>query len=156
MLERCRDLPERAFAPGDVLIHEGERTGCLFILREGTLRVCRGDVEFATVTEPGSVLGEMSVLLDAPHTASVRAVTTAKVHVIERAADFLAANPDLVLPIARLLARRLKNASTYLVNLREQFQNYQNHFGMIDEVLESIMHQQDETFPPAKDLPPDP
>jgi CRP/FNR family cyclic AMP-dependent transcriptional regulator len=46
----------------------------------------------------------MSLLLERPHTASVRAVTLAKVHVIEQATEFLNANPHIALPIARLLA----------------------------------------------------
>lgn len=56
--------------------------------------------------------------LDQPHTASVRAVTDAKVHVIEDASQFLSANPNTLLPIATLLARRLQSATTYLVNLQ--------------------------------------
>ncbi len=66
---------------------------------------------------------------------------------IERAAEFLEAHPDAALPIAKLLARRLQHATGYLVDLKHQFQGYQDHFGMIDEVLESFTHQQDESFP---------
>jgi CRP/FNR family transcriptional regulator, cyclic AMP receptor protein len=156
LLELCRGCPQRELAPGAVLIEEGERSGRLFVLAAGTLEVYRGDVAFATATEPGAVFGEMSVLLDLPHTASVRALTPTRVHVVERAAEFLEAHPDAALPIAMLLARRLQHATSYLVDLKHQFQGYQDHFGMIDEVLESFTHQQDESFPPADELPPDP
>jgi CRP-like cAMP-binding protein len=155
LLDHCRGCPQRELAPGAVLIEEGERSGRLFVLAAGTLEVYRGDVAFATATEPGAVFGEMSVLLDLPHTASVRALTAATVYVVEPASAFLAAHPDAALPIATLLARRLQNATTYLVDLKRQFQDHQGHFGMIDEVLDSFTHQQDETFPPADDLPPD-
>jgi CRP/FNR family transcriptional regulator, cyclic AMP receptor protein len=155
LLDHCQGCPQRELAPGTVLLHEGERSGRLFVLVEGALEVYRGDVAFATASEPGAVFGEMSVLLDLPHTASVRALTPARVYVIEQAPAFLAARPDAVLPIATLLARRLQNATTYLVDLKHQFQDYRDHFGMIDEVLESFSHQQDESFPPADDLPPD-
>lgn len=156
LLESCPDGVEREVAAGTILIREGERSDCLYVLVDGTLEVFRGDVAFATVTEQGAVLGEMSVLLDQPHTASVKAVSPVRIRVIEQATSFLASHPELVLPIAQLLARRLQNASTYLVNLKQQFRGYQDHFGMIDEVLESIMHQQETKFPPPDDLPPDP
>jgi CRP-like cAMP-binding protein len=113
-------------------------------------------VEIALASEPGAMFGEMSVLLNVPHTASVRAVTPAKVHVIEKASEFLSAHPDVALPIAGLLARRLQNATTYLVNLKHQFQDHANHLGMVDEVLESIVYRQHETFTPANELPADP
>lgn len=156
LLDHCRRFDERQIAPGAVLLREGERSGRLLVLAEGTLEVYRGDVEVALVSEPGAVFGEMAVLLDQPHTASVRAVTRAKIHVIEDASQFLNANPHVLLPIATLLARRLQSATTYLVNLKLQFQDQKNHFGMVDEVLESLVHQQDESFPPAADLPDEP
>ncbi len=156
LLDYCRGFPERAIEAGTVLLEEGERSGRLYVLVEGTLEVYRGDVDFATVSEPGAVFGEMSVLLDMAHTASVRALTPVRVHVIDEAAAFLAAHPDALLPIATLLARRLRNASAYLVDLKRQFQDQKDHFGMIDEVLESFTAQQEETFLPPDELPPDP
>jgi CRP-like cAMP-binding protein len=149
-------MAQSEFAPGGVLLRDGERSGRMFVLAEGTLEVFRDDVEIALASEPGAMFGEMSVLLNMPHTASVRAVTPAKVHVIEKASEFLSAHPDVALPIAGLLARRLQNATTYLVNLKHQFQDHANHLGMVDEVLESIVYRQHETFTPANELPADP
>ena len=156
LLDHCRRLVERQIAPGAVLLREGERSGRLFVLAEGTLEVYRGEVQVALVSEPGAIFGEMAVLLEQPHTASVRAVTEARVHVVEDASQFLNANPDVLLPIATLLARRLQSATTYLVNLKHQFQDRTDHLGMVDEVLESLTHQQDENFPPAAALPEEP
>ena len=156
LLDHCHGFVEREFAPGSVLLQEGERSGRLLVLAEGTLEVYRGEVAVALVSEPGAVFGEMAVLLDQAHTASVRAVTEAKVHVIDDAAQFLSAHPDSLLPIATLLARRLRSATTYLVNLKLQFQDQQNHFGMVDEVLESLSHQQHDDFTSGADLPPEP
>ncbi len=91
LLDLCRGGPERELAAGDVLIEGGERSGRLFVPVAGTLEDYLGDVAFVTATEPGAMLGEMSVLLDLPHTASVRAIVPSKVHVVERAAEFLEA-----------------------------------------------------------------
>jgi len=156
LLDYCRDLTQIEIASGDVLLREGERSGKLYVLADGTIEVFRGEVEIAHVSEPGAVFGEMSVLLNLPHTASVRAATPAKLHVIENAPEFLRENPEAALPIATLLAKRLQNANDYLVNLKLQYQDREDHLGMVDEVLESLINQQDGDFVPADDLPREP
>ncbi len=156
VLEICRGLPETAVEPGGIILTENERTGRLYVLAEGTLEVFRGDVSIAFVTEPGAVFGEMSFLLDLPHTASVRAVGPSKIFVIDDALDYFRQNPVLMIPIAQLLARRLQSCNTYLVDLKHQFQDRSDHFGMVDQVLESLMNRQNEDFTPGGDLPAEP
>jgi CRP-like cAMP-binding protein len=156
LLEHCRDCPTRTLAKGDVVLAENARSGQLFVLVRGMLEVHRGAVEIALVDEPGALFGEMAVLLERPHTASVRAVSEAVVHVIDDAEAFLAARPALAMPIARLLARRLQNVTSYLVDLKQQFADRADHLGMVDEVLESLSHEQGEAFLPAEELPPEP
>jgi len=105
---------------------------------------------------PGAILGEMSILLDTPHTATVRTVSPATMYVVENAAEFLQAHPELALVIARLLAQRLNAATTYLVDLKQQFEGRRDHLGMVDEVLDSLIHQQHAEFTPGSDRQPDP
>ena len=156
LLQHCKDCPKRALEPGTVLLTEGERAGKLFVLAEGVLEVFRDDVEISVIDDPGAVFGEMSVLLDAPHTASVRTLTAAVVHVVEDPQAFLAANPAIAVPLATLLARRLQNVTNYLVDLKQQFRDQDGHLGMVDEVLESLANEQGDRFIPAADLPAEP
>lgn len=156
MLTLTEGFPEIDLAAGEVIIEEKGTSDRLYVLAEGVLEVFRGDVGVAFVTEPGAIFGEMALLLDIPHTASVRAATPAKVRVIEKAMDYLSAHPAAMVPIARLLARRLQRSTTYLVDLKRQFQSHRDHFGMVDEVLESLHHQQDRSFTPGGDLPAEP
>jgi len=143
LLHACRDNDVVAFAAGDQLIREGASTGHLYVLVRGALEVYRDDVSISIVTEPGAVVGEMSLLLDVPHTASVRALEPSDVYVIDNGLDYLQANPAAMVPIARLLAYRLQGATGYLVNLKHQFQDHSNHLAIVDEIVESIIHQQD-------------
>ncbi len=156
MLTLCQNVPLTTLEEGQIVMMENERSDQLVVLAEGHLEVYRDDVSIALVNEPGAIFGEMSVLLNRPHTASVRATTPAKVHIVEDAQAFLLANPACVLPIAYLLARRLHNSTTYLVDMKRQFQDQADHFGMVDEVLESLAHEQDEVFTPDPELPADP
>ena len=156
LLDLTRDFPEIALSAGETFLSKGDTSDKLFVLAEGAVEVHRDGVTIATVTEPGSVFGEMSILLGIPHTADVRAATNAKLRHIENAIDHLAKNPALALPIAQLLARRLQNSTTYLVDLKKQFRNKADHFSMVDQVLESLANQQDEEFTPDDDLPSEP
>jgi CRP/FNR family transcriptional regulator, cyclic AMP receptor protein len=156
LLDHCRYWPRLELAPGAVLLREGERSGRVFVLAQGCMMVHRGEVEIVLIDDPGAVFGEMSALLDVPHTTSVSATTPAVVHVVDNPTGYFGKNPELLLPIARLLARRLQNLTSYLVDLKRQYQDREDHLGMVDEVLESLTHEQGRGFIPASELPDEP
>ncbi|MGB2933393.1 MAG: cyclic nucleotide-binding domain-containing protein [Methyloceanibacter sp.] len=146
ILDICAGAARTEFPAETVLLSEGETSGQLYILAEGSVEVLRGDTQVAVVSEPGAVFGEMSVLLDRPHTATVRATSPIGVFVFEDAESFLKAHPEIAFFLSRLLAERLNAATTYLVDLKRQFEGHANHFGMVGEVLETLIHQQSEDF----------
>jgi CRP-like cAMP-binding protein len=73
--------------------------------------VVRDGKHVTTIKTPGAVIGEMSVLLDVPQTATVRAVSEVEFFVIDNAIEVLRQHPDWLMQIARLLAQRV-NATT--------------------------------------------
>lgn len=156
ILEHVAAAPLADVAPGTVLLSEGGRSGHLYILADGAVEVLRGNTTVAIVAEPGAIFGEMSVLLDLPHTATVKALSPAKVYAIDDAGSFLRAHPDIAFSLARLLAQRLNAATTYLVDIKRQFAGESTHLGMVGEILESLMHQPDEAVAPGSDREPDP
>src|SRR5215471_19179637 len=97
MLQYCVGGREQNVAAGETILHEGGRTGRLYILMDGRVEVVRGDVVVASIAEPGAIFGEMSVLLEQDHTAAVRAATDAKVYRIDDAAGFLRNQPEVAL-----------------------------------------------------------
>jgi len=105
-------------APGMALIEQGGKTGQLYVLKEGQLEVQRDGKHVSTIRTPGAVVGEMSVLLDVPQTATVRALTEVDFFVIDNAIEVLRAHPDWLLQIARLLAQRV-NTTTALLTKTE-------------------------------------
>ena len=74
-------LPLETYQAGQTVIAEGSRTGRLLILAKGKVAIVKEDTEIATVAEPGALFGELSALLDQPHTADVRALETSQFHV---------------------------------------------------------------------------
>jgi CRP-like cAMP-binding protein len=147
-------LPAIRFDAGIALLVEGESTGRLYMLIDGEVEVLRGDTRVMVANQPGAIFGEMSVLLGVPHTATVKTVVASTVYVIDDAETFLQAHPEIAFVVARLLAQRLNAATTYLVDLKRQFEGRGDHMEMVGDVLESLIHQQSREFVPGSDRQP--
>ena len=130
----------RQFTAGGIVIDQGEQTGELLVLVSGEVEVLRDGVRVAKAREPGVVFGEMSALLGGPATATVRALTETVFSVIEQPREFLIAHPEVSLYVAELLARRLNALNKYLIDVKRQYEGH-DHLGMVDEVLEALMHR---------------
>ena len=114
------------YQPGEMVIADGSKTGRLLILKKGTVTIEKEGTEIAKVTEPGAVFGELSVLLDQPHAADVRALESSQFHVAN-AATLLEHNPMAVLYVATVLARRLEGANHALIQLKSQLKTGEPH-----------------------------
>jgi CRP-like cAMP-binding protein len=156
ILDHCSGAVQRQVPAGTFLIHEGGKTGHLFILIEGRLEVIKGDAVVAILSEPGAVLGEMSVLLDQPHTATVRAASDSLVYELDDAAGFLREQPEVSLLLARLLAQRLNVATTYLADLMHQYADHGTHLSMVGEILQSMINLPPMQVAPGSDRQSDP
>ncbi|MFM8538843.1 MAG: cyclic nucleotide-binding domain-containing protein [Planctomycetaceae bacterium] len=78
-------LDARTFAPGEVLVHEGDVGDEMYFLTRGRVEVLRGlPPERLTSLTPGSFFGELAILKDAPRAATVRALTDVEVYAVRR------------------------------------------------------------------------
>jgi CRP-like cAMP-binding protein len=148
-------LAERTLEAGSVLLAEGETSGLLYVLIEGEVEILKGSFQVNAVADPGAIFGEISLLLGKPHMATVRAVSDCRVHVVEGGADFLKSNPEIAFELSTLLAQRLHGLTTYLVDLKRQYEHHDDHLGVVDDVLETLSHQQRSTFTPGSDRDPE-
>jgi len=147
LLAFCADMPVQELAAGDVLVAEGAPPSALWILQSGTLLVERAGVPFARIDTPGAVFGEMSVVLGRPVTATVRASSDVQVRVVEDPLSFLLHRPEATLTVLRTTAARLDGLTQYLVDVKRQFSGLAGHLGMLDELLDALVHHQG---PPAR------
>lgn len=155
VLNFCHDLPEKIFGTGETLLEEGGTDKCLYILIEGELEVMKGETHLNSQSEPGAIFGELAVLLDIPHTATVKATLPTRTYVVEDAGKFLKSYPDLTYLLAVMLAKKLNSISSYLVDLKKQFEDKQDHLGMVDEVLETLLNEPVEDYTVGSDRYPD-
>jgi CRP/FNR family cyclic AMP-dependent transcriptional regulator len=119
-------LPLVTYQSGEMVIVDGSRTGRLLILKTGSVAIMKENTEIARVAEPGAVFGELSVLLDQPHTAGVRALEISQFHVAD-ATSVLTQDPIAVLYVATVLAHRLDAANHTLIQLKSQLQAGEPH-----------------------------
>jgi CRP-like cAMP-binding protein len=129
-------LPVSTFEPGQTVLAAGSTTGQLFILRKGVVEVVRDGLQIATVSEPGAVFGELSVILDKPHTADVRAVERSEFHVA-KASSLLTENVAALLYVSAILARRLDSANDVIVEIKREVETGKRP-GVIAKALEKL------------------
>ena len=129
-------FPLVTYQAGETVLTTGLMTGRLLILKQGAVEVIKEGVQIAKVTEPGAVFGELSVLLDQPHTADVRALEVSQFHVAD-APTLLKIDPIGLLYVATVLARRLDSANEALIELKRQVQAGEPR-GRIDRTVEQM------------------
>ncbi len=141
ILQWCEEMERVSFAAGDMLFVEGEKSGLLYILISGSVEVIKGESPITVIREPGAVFGELSILLDQPHAASVEALEETMCFMTRGGREFLEQHPKIMLSVAELLAVRLKGMIGYLADLKAQYEDRSDHLGMVDELLMNLAHR---------------
>jgi len=134
--KRLAALPVETYAAGETIVSEGTKTGRLFILKGGAVSVVKSGTEIAAVSQPGAVFGELSALLNQPHSADVRALEDCEFHVAD-AATLLGQDPAALLYVTMVLAERLDAANRAFLELKNQIASGEPP-GLIDETLDKI------------------
>ncbi|MFM9089954.1 MAG: cyclic nucleotide-binding domain-containing protein [Cyanobium sp.] len=99
------------FAPGEVIVQEGAEGESLYVVLQGTVEVSKQlESQQVVVRQLGmnEVFGEMTLFLDAPRSASVRALDECRLLEVERSAvqALLKNDPALLDRFAALVALR--------------------------------------------------
>ncbi|ADE55619.1 Crp/Fnr family transcriptional regulator [Coraliomargarita akajimensis] len=139
----CSDLPVREFADGDLIIAKDAQVDALYFLKEGVVSIYRDGEHLTDADEVGTVLGEICVLLGRLPLADVRAKGPVKLYVAENPEVFMRECPEMVLQMARSLAKKVDFMSAYLSDLKRQYSGQDNHLGMVHEVLDSLLNTKD-------------
>ena len=133
--KRLAALPVASYEAGETVFAEGTKTGRLMILKSGAVSIFKGEIEFAQVSEPGAVFGELSALLDAPHSADIRTLEASEFHVADAAT--LLQDPTALLYVTIVLARRIDAANRGLLQLKIMLDAGEPR-GLIDKTLDGI------------------
>jgi len=108
-----RDLPEiKIFAPGEYIFRKGETAHAMYMVIEGEIELVVGRVAVETAL-PGSFIGEMALIDDAPRSASARAKGECRVFPIDEARfnTLVQETPSFALDVMKALALRLRRTN---------------------------------------------
>jgi CRP-like cAMP-binding protein len=111
----------REYPKGAEVCHQGEAGDTLFILSGGELGIYLGELEkpVAVVSMPGEVVGEMSLLLKEPRTATMRAETPLYLSAVSLGdlQQVVAGRPDFFIQLGITLGKRIAQALSLLEQL---------------------------------------
>lgn len=119
----ANNIVKRRYRRGELIMEQGQKSNSLYILLSGRARVLASDARgreiILAVLQPGDYVGEMSLIDNEPHSATVRAEVQTDMLVLGRA-DFarcLPENSSLSYAIMRGLVQRLRNADRQIESL---------------------------------------
>jgi CRP/FNR family cyclic AMP-dependent transcriptional regulator len=113
----------RAFPKGRTIVAEGEPSQSLYILLSGRAKVQRSDADgkevILAVLGPGECFGEMSLIDDAPRSASVITLESCDFMAINKDSfkAMMAQSHDMAMKIMKGLVRRLREADKKIETL---------------------------------------
>lgn len=116
-------IVKQRFKRGEIIVEQGKKADALFIILTGRARVVTSDSRGREVIlasmQPGDYIGEMSLIDDEPHSATVRAELQTDVLMLGRA-EFARCLPDsssMAYAVLRGLVQRLRHADRKIESL---------------------------------------
>lgn len=126
ILDSVQHLEVTPFETGQDVLRQGERKRQLYVLAGGSVEILKNGQRLCEISEPGSIFGELSVLLKTFHFATVRTLEKSTFYIVDDGEKFLSENPAVGVHIARVLASRLAKLDSYFADLKREFSESSN------------------------------
>lgn len=104
-----RNARVQAYAPGDVVVAEGDPATRLYMIASGTASVERGEVGQVGTLKPGDFFGELALIEEHGRTATVKA-SSDLICIVISAWEFRASleeHPEMAIPMLHAIIGRL-------------------------------------------------
>jgi len=96
------------FKKDSVVATEGTKDSQLFILVDGRIGIFKGNLKVAEFFQPGTIVGEIGIILKQARTATIKVLEDSNVIVYDATIEDMIRNfPDITLKIMKNLAERL-------------------------------------------------
>lgn len=106
---------EKDFQAGDTICRQGDSGEYIYILKKGSLGIYKDENLVSQYRLPGTILGEISIILGETRTASIKALTASTVSVIRISLIDMVRNfPSFTVKMLKTLAERLKDTTEEL------------------------------------------
>jgi CRP-like cAMP-binding protein len=113
-------LEEKTFQSGENVLVEGKQDKLVYIMKEGSVAVNVDGNELCKANTPGTIFGEISVLLNSANTATVTAETETSFYVIDDFMGYFENNPKACIEVAQTLAARVMNMNNHFLEIKHE------------------------------------
>ena len=113
------------FKKGTEIIKEGTSSDCAYIIESGRVQVSKtlsnGEEQVIGILEENDIFGEMSLIDSFPRSATVLALEDCTISVMtqETFNNLAQHNPEALMPILKVLAKRLRSTLGLVESLQE-------------------------------------
>lgn len=113
----------KAYSDGEVIVREGDRGDCMYVVQSGAVEVVRQDGERSVVLAElgvGEFFGEMAIFEHETRSATVRVKQDARILTVDRKTLLrrIQADPTLALNLLRTMSSRIRALDRELVEVR--------------------------------------
>lgn len=100
----------KSYMQGEIITKEGDKSKNFFILVEGVVGIFKGDNKITEFSKEGTILGELSMILNRPRTATIKAMSSVNIISVEGDLDdiikqYPAYSKKLIISLAERLAK---------------------------------------------------
>ncbi len=134
----------RTYPKHAVVVTEGDDSRCFYLIREGRVKIYVSDEQgreaILNTQGPGEYFGELSLIDEAPRSASIMTLEPTKLQSVSYA-DFqrcLETNPALAMKLVRGMARRVRDLTELVKNLA-----LNDVYGRISRTLAKLASERD-------------
>lgn len=113
---------KKVFKKGDVLIREGEKGDCAYIIESGNVEILvqrEGQLLQIGTRGAGSIIGEMAMIDDKPRTATIRALD--ECHVMQISRDDFTRRVETADPVLQMVMRVIMTRYRDMISRTEAF-----------------------------------
>jgi len=117
----------KLYGKNEVIVRQGETGNSMFVIQSGTVEVVRekkdGEVRVA-VLKDGDTFGEMAIFEHEVRSATVRAITEARILTVDKRTFLrrVQEDPTLAFNILQVLCARIRHQNSEILELRRKYQ----------------------------------
>jgi CRP/FNR family transcriptional regulator, cyclic AMP receptor protein len=119
-------MDAKSFKKGETIIEEGSLSNDAYIIEIGSVEVSKklpgGKIQVITTLDRNDIFGEMGLIDQLPRSATVRALEDCSISIMtpDTFNSLAKRNPKALMPILKVLAKRLRNTLKIIEEVNEQ------------------------------------
>jgi CRP/FNR family cyclic AMP-dependent transcriptional regulator len=119
----CACGTTKTYPKNSIVINEGDQTNAVYIILSGKVKIYVSDKDgrevILNILGPGEFFGELSLIDEAPRSASVMTLETSSLSMITKTSfqECIAAHPDIAMKMMHVLCQRIRSLTESVKNL---------------------------------------